>query len=365
MIETVLEYFETLPQSVTTVIIGIIAGLVLKFILFQVTRIAVRYYDNLTYRDVKSHLGPTTTFFIPVLVTYLILLFAPFGDSLYYYMNKLFQVFTIILGSLFLINLLKLFQTVILNIYDIDKADNKRERRIITQTNFVKRLLVALIIIIAISLILLSFEGGRKIGTALITSAGVAGLIIGLAAQKSIGNFIAGFQIAFTQPIKIDDALLVEGEWGKVEEINLTYVVVKIWDLRRLILPITYFLEKPFQNWTKNEANLLGAVYLYLDYRIPVEKVRSKLKEILDHEKLWDGDGWGLQVVDANESTVALRGLMSAKNAPEAWELRCSVREKLFKFLAEEYPEYLPHSRVRLRRAENFEGGFLDGNGGS
>jgi small-conductance mechanosensitive channel len=196
--------------------------------------------------------------------------------------------------------------------------------------------------------LLLNFESVRKYGATLLTSAGVAGIIIGFAAQKTIANLLAGFQIAFTQPIKIDDAVIVEGEWGWIEEINLTYVVVKIWDLRRLILPITYFTEKSFQNWTRTSAQILGSVFLYTDYALPVDALRKKFDRVLENSDLWDGEAKSVQVTESSEHTMTIRLLMTAKNSPTAWDLRCLVREELISFIQQEYPDCLPRTRAEL-----------------
>jgi small-conductance mechanosensitive channel len=200
----------------------------------------------------------------------------------------------------------------------------------------------------------MTFDKVRQLGTTLLASAGIVGIIVGLAAQKSISTLFAGIQLAITQPIRIDDVVIVENEWGRIEEISLTYVVVRIWDLRRLIVPITYFLEKPFQNWTRISADLLGTVFLYVDYTVPVEAVRSELKSILENSKLWDGRVCVLQVTNASERTVELRALMSAADSSSAWELRCEVREKLIAFIRQNYPDALP--KVRAELTESAEG---------
>jgi small-conductance mechanosensitive channel len=179
----------------------------------------------------------------------------------------------------------------------------------------------------------LSFESVRKLGAGLLTGVGIGGIIIGFAAQKSLGNLLAGFQIAFTQPIRIDDVLVVEGEWGRVEDITLTYVVLNIWDQRRLILPINYFIEKPFQNWTRTTAEILGTVFLYVDYSVPVDKLREELTRLLKASPLWDQRVGILQVTDSKENTLELRALVSARNSSQAFDLRCYIRENLIKFL--------------------------------
>lgn len=186
----------------------------------------------------------------------------------------------------------------------------------------------------------------QKIGAGLLTGVGVGGIIIGFAAQKSLGNLLAGFQIAFTQPIRMDDVLVVEGEWGKVEEINLTYVVVNIWDKRRLVLPITYFIEKPFQNWTRTTAEILGTVFIYVDFAIPVQQLREKLGSLLMHHPLWDGKVNVLQVTDLKERTMEIRCLMSCRNSGQAFDLRCYVREEMMSYIRTNFPDCLSKSRI-------------------
>jgi hypothetical protein len=180
----------------------------------------------------------------------------------------------------------------------------------------------------------------------LLTGVGVGGIILGFAAQKSLGNFLAGFQIAFTQPLRIDDVLVVEGEWGRVEEITLSYVVLKIWDQRRLILPINYFVEKPFQNWTRNSADILGTVFIYLDYTMPLDPLRQELTRLLDSDPLWDRRVNVLQVTNASERTMEVRALMSAANSSNAFDLRCHIREGLIRFVQQHYPDSLPLIRL-------------------
>jgi hypothetical protein len=202
----------------------------------------------------------------------------------------------------------------------------------------------------------MTFPAIRHIGESLLASAGLAALIAGFAARSTLTNLAAGIQIAFTQPIRLGDAVIVEGEYGWIEEINITYVVMRIWDLRRLVIPISYFSEKPFQNWTRNTADLLGTVFLYTDYSLPVDPVRKELQRILESTKLWDGKVWGLQVTNATDRTMELRALMSASDSSTAWDLRCYVREKLILFLQQQFPQCLPKTRAELNQAETGSG---------
>jgi hypothetical protein len=194
----------------------------------------------------------------------------------------------------------------------------------------------------------MSIPSIRQIGITLFASAGIAGIVAGLAARPALTNLIAGVQLALTQPIRIDDVVIVEGEWGWIEEIRVTFVVVRIWDLRRLVVPLSYFIERPFQNWTRTKADILGTVFLYVDYTVPVQRVREELHRLLQADDLWDGEVWGLQVTNATDRTIELRALMGARNSEDAWNLRCHVREQLIDFLFREYPESLPRLRAEL-----------------
>ena len=252
-----------------------------------------------------------------------------------------------------IILVLRLVKNNLLKRYDTSEEDNLRSRKLHTQINILERVVKYIIIIVAIGLILLSFEEIREIGIGIFASAGVAGIIIGLSAQKVVGALLAGIQIAITQPFRIDDAVVVEKEWGWIEEINLTYVVIRLWDKRRLVLPSTYFLEKPFQNWTRTNADIIGSVFLYTDYTISFDAMREELTKVLKSTDLWDGQVNVLQVTDSKEHTVEVRILVSAKNSPTAWDLRVYVREKMIEFIQKNYPESLPRTRVVLKGQED------------
>jgi small-conductance mechanosensitive channel len=244
------------------------------------------------------------------------------------------------------IRLTKIMEEVTARKFDIGVEDNLRARRVKTRVGLLRRILVIGIGIVGLGLLMLQIPGFRTIGTGPLASAGVIGIIVGVAAQRPLANLLAGLQIALTQPFRVEDAVIVEGEWGWIEEITLTYVVVRLWDLRRLVLPISYFLEKPFQNWTRTSASLLGSAFIFTDYTVPVEELRRELERIVRETPLWDGNVCVLQVTDLTERAVQLRALVSASNAPRAWDLRCFVREKLIAFLQQKYPESLPKLRL-------------------
>ena len=248
------------------------------------------------------------------------------------------------------IRALEIFASLYLSRFKTDTDDNLLARKHLTQVRILKRACDILIGLVTIAIALMTFDAVRQYGISLFASAGAASLVLGLAARPLLTNLIAGVQIAITQPIRLEDAVIVEGEWGWIEEITSTYVVVRLWDWRRMVLPISYFLEKPFQNWTRESAALIGSVYLYVDYSVPVQAVRDKLAQIAAASTLCDGRVVNLQVSDAKEHVIELRALVSARNAPQAWDLRCEVREKLIAFLQADYPSALPHMRVQLDR---------------
>lgn len=243
---------------------------------------------------------------------------------------------------------LRAAEEIFLARFDVGVSDNLRARKVHTQVEMLRKILTVVVAVLAFAAVFLHFDRLRRLGTGILASAGLAGIILGLAAQRTLSNVLAGFQLAFTQPIRIDDVLVVEGEWGRVEEITLTYVVVRIWDKRRLVLPISYFLEKPFQNWTRTTASVLGTVFVHVDYTVPVDQVRRKLGELVESSEHWDGEVWRLHVTDSRERTLELRAMMSAADASAAWELRCEVREKLVSWLQEEHPDALPRLRAEI-----------------
>jgi len=230
----------------------------------------------------------------------------------------------------------------------MDTDDNLAARKFVTQVRVLRRTANIVLVIFVTAAVLLTFESVQQYGVSLFASAGAAGLILGFAARPVLANLIAGIQIAITQPIRLEDVVIVEGEWGWIEEIYATYVVVRIWDWRRMVVPLSFFIEKPFQNWTRETASIIGAVTWYLDYTVPVEAVREKLTGLVNASPHWDGQVVNLQVTDTDKDTITLRGLMSARTSPAAWDLRCEIREKMIEWLQREYPQTLPRLRGEL-----------------
>jgi small-conductance mechanosensitive channel len=247
-----------------------------------------------------------------------------------------------------LVQVVDLTAALLLEQHRLDVQDNVQARAVHTQVLVLKKVAVTVIGVFTLASMLMVFESARQFGASILASAGIAGIIIGFAAQRSIATLLAGFQIALTQPIRVDDVVVVENEWGRIEDITLTYVVVRIWDLRRLVLPITYFIEQPFQNWTRSTADILGTVFLQVDYSVPLDALRAELTAILAASPRWDGRVNVLQVTDAKEHTIEVRALASAADASLAWDLRCEIREKLIQFLQRQYPDSLPRVRASL-----------------
>jgi small-conductance mechanosensitive channel len=236
--------------------------------------------------------------------------------------------------------------------FQSDSTDSLLTRKHVTQVRILKRAAHTLIVLITVGAALMTFEPVRQYGVSLFASAGVAGLVVGLAARPVLSNLLAGIQIATTQPIRIDDQVVVENESGRIEEITSTYVVIRLMDLRRLIVPLSYFIEKPFQNWTRESTNLIGTVLLHVDFTAPIERIRAKAMEIVQGSKLWDGQVAKLQVTDAKENSIELRVLASARSSGDAFDLRCEIREKLIDFLQREYPTALPRARGEALTSE-------------
>jgi len=239
----------------------------------------------------------------------------------------------------------------VVRLHPASVSDNLQARRIQTQTRVLTRSVKLFVLLIGAASVLMTFPGMRQLGASLLASAGVAGLVAGIAARPVLGNLIAGLQIAVAQPIRLDDVVIIENEWGRIEEITATYVVVKIWDERRLVVPLQWMIEHPFQNWTRTGSQLLGTVFLWLDYRVPLAPMRSELERVCKDAPEWDGRVAMIQVTEANERAIQIRALVSAVDASKAWDLRCRVREALIDFLQREHPEALPRMRAEIERA--------------
>jgi len=288
----------------------------------------------------------------------LVLPLAPLDDTIRTPMMRLFVVAVIALIGWISIRIVDMSAARYLQNFR-DVTENFVARKHVTQVRVFKRVTDTIIVIITVSTALMTFDSVRQYGVSLFASAGAAGIIVGLAARPLLSNLIAGLQIAITQPIRIEDAVIIENEWGWVEDIASTYVVIRLWDWRRMVVPLSYFIEKPFQNWTRDTASLIGVIALHVDYRADVPRIRRWLEEAVKQSKLWDGAVVNLQVIDADSRTIELRALVSARNAPQSWDLRCEIREKLVAFIRDEMPEALPRDRAILIPSADDDGDLL------
>ena len=289
--------------------------------------------------------GQSLRLAVPLLGIILLLLLLKLPENWMWVTQKGVGILFIVTLSYLIVHGINAMQTALLSRQRLDLPDNLSARRIYTQVSVIRKVIVTAVVIIATGSVLMLFDPVRQFGTSILASAGIAGIVIGFAAQRTLGNVLAGIQIALTQPLLIDDIVVVEGEFGQIEEITLTYVTVRTWDLRRVILPITYFVEKPFQNWSRVSTDLLGAVVLYLDYQAPIGELRKELKRLVENNPKWDRKVCGLQVTDTKQNTIEVRALVSSTDPGKLSDLRCDVREGLIEFLCRNYPESLPRQR--------------------
>jgi small-conductance mechanosensitive channel len=262
--------------------------------------------------------------------------------------NQGFLIAVILAAAWFVTSIVQLLFDRVLGHYDITIDDNRVARRMQTQLRLIRRIVVVVIGLLAVAAALLTFPGAQAAGASVLASAGLASVIAGLAAQSTLSNVFAGMQLAFSDAIRLDDVVVVEGEFGRVEEITLTYVVVRIWDQRRLVLPSTYFTTTPFANWTRSASDLMGSVELDVDWRIDVDAMRAELTRIVEATELWDGRVASVAVTSATGGLVRVRPLVSARNSGELWDLQIHVREKLVDWVRREAPDALPTQRVEL-----------------
>jgi small-conductance mechanosensitive channel len=333
--------------------VAILAGaialaLAAHFILFSlVERLTSRKDQVITHSFAKRANKPARVI-LPLLALVLVIPLAPLPGQLKNILQHALGLGVIAAIGWTIVTLAELAGDIIFSRYTIEAPDNLTARRIRTQTQVLQRVVILTVSFVTAAIMLMTFPEVRHVGLSLLASAGLAGLIVGMAARPALANLMAGVQVALTQPIRIEDAVVLEGEWGWIEEIATTYVVVRLWDLRRLIVPLSDFIEKPFQNWTRTTSEILGTVLIYADYSVPVQELRDELHRILETTDLWNKKTWALQVTDATESTIQIRALMSARNGPAAFDLRCYVRERLVQYLRERHPSALPKKRAEI-----------------
>ena len=332
------DYIFSFTLLICSAAFGWLMCFLVLFLLKKSQRVLKRFKTEL------SLLQHPLLFLMPTLCVMLTVPLLRFPNLVQTDLAELLRILLISTLGWFFIKIVYVVRDMFLNRY------NANARALNTQIRIITHIVVIVIIIVAGSLTLMTFPAVRQLGLSLLASAGIVGVAIGFAAQKTLGNLIAGIQIAFAQPIRLDDVVIVEGEWGVIEEITLTFVVVHIWDQRRLILPISYFLEKPFQNWTRTSAELLGTVLIYVDYTFPVMEIRNELTHILENNPLWDKKVSTLQVTNATDKTVELRAVVSAQDSSALWDLRCDVREQFLSFLQQRFPDCLPRIRMELNQ---------------
>jgi small-conductance mechanosensitive channel len=334
--------------SVIILAAAILIGLATHAVLFFILKRLARRKGNIFVDSLVEHGQSPSRWILPLLTLMVVLSVAPLSENVLAPIERAIGLGLIAATAWMVILTTEIISGLISARYRKDLAQNLSARRVQTQIEVLHRIVIVIVVIVALSVMLMTFPAIRNIGMSLLASAGLAGLIVGMAMKNTLSNLFAGIQIAFTQPIRIEDAVVVEGEWGWIEEIGTTYVVVRIWDLRRLVLPLSYFIEHPFQNWTRSSTDLLGSVLLHADYSVPVEEVREELRRIVKSTNLWKGEVCVLQVTDAGEHTLQLRALVDARDSAVAWDLRCYVREKLIQFLQQKYPNALPRVRAEL-----------------
>ena len=343
-----------LPDPVVAVIILVLAGAVAYSLHKSVRRLLrVALAERYPYAfSVITQMRGVTRLGLFILAMVIAIPVAPLSSDTTEWLARLLLIGVIGLIGWAAITALTIAADLYLRQFRVDVDDNLMARKHVTQVRVLLRVGDVLVVLVTFGAALMTFEPVRQYGVSLFASAGVAGIVAGLAARPVLSNLFAGVQLAMTQPIRIDDAVVVENEWGTIEEITATYVVVRLWDWRRMIVPLSYFIEKPFQNWTREDSALIGSAMLYVDYRAPVGVIRDKLGEIVKASKNWDGNVVNLQVTDAKEQTMELRCLMSARSAGQTFDLRCEVREKLVDFLQKHHPEALPRQRSEVAVAD-------------
>jgi small-conductance mechanosensitive channel len=340
-------WLDWLPNWVVSTVI-IVLAVAVAYSLHKSARRLVRHLLATRYPYVFSvftQMRGVTQLGVIIFALLIAISIAPLSDDVQAWFARVLLIAIICLIGWAAMTALNIGADLYLLRFRLDVEDNLMARKHNTQVRVLLRTADALVLIVTLGAALMTFESVRQYGVSLFASAGVAGIVAGLAARPVLSNLFAGVQLAMTQPIRIDDAVIVENEWGSIEEITSTYVVVRLWDWRRMIVPLSYFIEKPFQNWTRDSSALIGSAFFYLDYRAPVDAIREKLGEIVKRSKDWNGQVVNLQVTDTKTNVIELRALMSANSAGQAFDLRCEVREKMVEFLQNEHPHALPVQR--------------------
>jgi small-conductance mechanosensitive channel len=353
MIQYFAQNWHNLLLSAIFIAVALAVAMAAHFVAFWLLRkLEARKKTSVLDRSLIRHgEGPTRVIF-PLLAVLVVLPGLPLTPTLMSALEHITGLGLIVAIAWLLVLTIDVTADLLAERYRIDVADNLLARRVQTQFQMMRRILIVVVAIITLAIMLMTFPAIKHIGVSLLASAGLAGLVVGMAMKGTLTNLIASVQIAFSQPFRLGDAVIVEGEFGWIEEIGTMYVTMRIWDLRRLVLPLSYFLDHSFQNWTRTSAELLANALLYVDYTVPMEELRRELKRICESSKLWGGKVCVLQVSDASEHTVQLRALMDARNSSDAWDIRCLVREKLIEYLQKNYPGSLPRYRGEWQVAD-------------
>ena len=344
------------PSDWQWLVISMILAWLAGIVTFRVGRSILRRISAAApvAQSVLTHIDRSASYAVPLILVQAVVRTATDNITGIATIRQTTAVLLVIALVAVLLRAIKGVANGILAQYPLDVVDNLDARRIHTQTRVLMRSTMTLVLVLGLAAVLMTFPSVRTVGASLLASAGLAGLVAAMAARPVLGNLIAGVQIAMTQPIRLDDVLIVEGEWGWVEEINGTYVVLRIWDRRRLIVPLQYFVEHPFQNWTRKSADIIGSVFWWVDYRMPLEPIRAELKRLCaEVPHWWDGDVAMLQVTDSSNQAVELRALVTARNSPDCWDLRCHVREGIIDFMQRQYPQFLPRHRAEIDSEKN------------
>jgi hypothetical protein len=351
------ERWDSWAWSGGTLLLSAVLALAAHALLYRVLWRIARRSANVVDDALVRHTCAPTRFLLPLLAVSATIDALPSTSPAFALLRRAVVIAAIVATAWSIVGLIEAAREIIDARYRIDVTDNLAARRIRTQVELLQRIAVSVVAVVALAAVLMTFPSVRQLGLSLFASAGVAGLVIGVAARPVLGNMIAGIQIAMSQPIRIDDVVVLDGEFGRVEEINITYVVLRLWDERRMVVPLTYFIEQPFTNWTRTSSSLLGAVLVYADYRVDVDALRVELDGIVRSTDLWDGRVANLQVTDATDRAVQLRALVSARDSATAFDLRAFVRERLIAALRRQ-SDALPLVRAELEeRLEKVDSG--------
>lgn len=332
---------------------ALLLGVLVRQVLLSVARRAGRRADTHTFARVVRVIAVPAALALPLLFLILAVRATPLSPGLVAQLQHWLGIGVLLCAVWLAVRVVDALQARILREHPVDVEDNLAARRIQTQTRVIARVIQGTVILVGVALALMTFPAIRQIGATLLASAGLIGLVAGIAARPVFGNLIAGLQIALAQPIRLDDVVIVEGEWGRIEEITSTYVVVRVWDERRLVVPLEWFIQNPFQNWTRTSAQLLGTAFLWLDYRTPMADVRAQLQKICEEDPRWDGRVCVAQVTETSEHTIQVRLLVSARNSGDLFDLRCVARERMIDYLERCHPYALPRLRADLAREDH------------